>query len=251
VATSAPLPQFSIAPREPANVELTRQLLNYLLSGDLHPGQKLPGERALSEALGVGRANLREAIKSLILLGLLEQRQGDGTYLSRNPSGLLPKVIEWGLLLGVHEIEELVEARQHLEVTLAGLAARNRDDEALQRLRAIAEEMKNAGNDYQRYIDADIQFHLEVAKASRNGVLGGVLANIRSLLQVWATRVIMAAQETESSLAMHLPVLEAIEQGDVAKARSTMEALMERASRRLHATVKHETAESSDAAPNS
>jgi GntR family transcriptional repressor for pyruvate dehydrogenase complex len=242
-ANAAPLPQFAMPRREPANIELTRQLINYLLSGDLHPGQKLPGERALSEALGVGRANLREAIKSLILLGLVEQRQGDGTYLSRNPSELLPRVIEWGLMLGTHEIEELIEARQHIEIVLAGLAANNRDDEALQRLRAIAEEMKNAGNDYQRYIDADVEFHLEIARASGNGVLGGVLANIRSLLQVWATRVIMAAQETESSLAMHLPVLEAIEQGDVAKARATMEALMNRASRRLHATVKDESAQ--------
>src|SRR5262245_1397881 len=108
MSTSAPLPQFSIAPREPANVELTRQLVNYLSSGDLQPGQKLPGERALSEALGVGRAALREALKSLILLGLLEQRQGDGTYLTRSPSDLLPKVIEWGLLLGTHEIRDLI-----------------------------------------------------------------------------------------------------------------------------------------------
>jgi GntR family transcriptional repressor for pyruvate dehydrogenase complex len=242
MSTSAPLPRRPLAPREPATIELTRELINYLSSGDLYPGQKLPGERALAEALGVGRANLREAIKSLILLGLLEQRQGDGTYLSRNPSGLLPKVIEWGLLLGTHEIEELVEARQHLEITLAGLAARNRDEASLERLRAIAEEMKNAGQDYQRYIDADVEFHLEIARASRNGVLSGVLANIRSLLLVWTTRVITAAQETESSLAMHLPVLKAIEDGDVNQARTAMQALMERASRRLNATVGNEIA---------
>lgn len=242
MSISPPPPRFATAPSEPVNVELTRHLISYLSSGDLRPGQKLPGERALSEALGVGRGALREAIKSLILLGLLEQRQGDGTYLCRNQSALLPKVIEWGLMLGTHEIEELVEARQHLEVDLAGLAARNRDDESMQRLRAIAEEMKAAGHDYQRYIDADIEFHLEIARASRNGVLGGVLGNIRSLLQVWTTRVIMAAQETESSLAMHLPVLEAIERGDVRKARSTMEALMKRAGRRLHASVSDDTA---------
>jgi GntR family transcriptional regulator, transcriptional repressor for pyruvate dehydrogenase complex len=154
------------------------------------------------------------------------------------------EVIEWGLLLGTHEIGELVEARQHLEVTLPGLAARNRDDESLERLRGIADEMKAAGHDYQRYIDADVEFHLEIARASRNGALGGVLVNIRSLLLVWTTRVVTAAQETESSLAMHLPVLEAIERGDVEGARSTMEALMERASRRLHATAGSDTTKS-------
>ncbi len=237
MSTPAPLPRNALQQREPANVELTRELINYLSQDDIRPGQKLPGERALSEALGVGRAALREAIKSLIFLGLLEQRQGDGTYLSRGQSDLLPRVIEWGLLLGHHDIAELVEARQHLEVTLAGLAAQNRDEESLGRLRALAEAMRNANDDYERYIDADVEFHLEIARASGNSVLAGVLANIRSLLQVWTTRVIIAAQETETSLAMHLPVFDAIEARDVPAARTAMEALMERASRRLRATV--------------
>ncbi|MCQ0013939.1 FadR/GntR family transcriptional regulator [Actinomadura madurae] len=62
---------------------------------------------------------MREAIKSLSLLGLLEQRVGDGTYLSRSSSDLLPQVIEWGLLLGEKRLEDLLEARFVLEVELA------------------------------------------------------------------------------------------------------------------------------------
>jgi GntR family transcriptional repressor for pyruvate dehydrogenase complex len=238
VSKTAPLPQFDVARREPANVELTRQLVTYLSSDDLRPGQRLPSERAMSEALGVGRAALREAIKSLILLGLVEQRQGDGTYVSNGQSNLLPKVIEWGLLAGKHEIEELVEARQHLEVLLAGLAAGNHDADALSRLREIAAEMTASGKDYQRYIAADVQFHLEIARASGNSLLAIMLETIRALLQVWTERVILAAQETETSLAMHLPVLGAIERSDVDGARAAMQALMERAGRRLRATVQ-------------
>lgn len=237
MTASAPLPSSRIAPREPVTVQITRQLVDYLSSGVVVAGQRLPGERALSEALGVGRAALREAIKSLILLGLLEQRQGDGTYLARGPSDLLPRVIEWGLLLQRHNVEDLVEARLHLEVALAGLAARDRTAEQLAGLQAVAAEMREAGHDYQRYIDADIQFHLQIADASGNSILAGVLGNIRSLLLVWTERVITAAQETESSLAMHLPVLEAIERQDEEAARATMTALIERASRRLRATM--------------
>jgi GntR family transcriptional repressor for pyruvate dehydrogenase complex len=237
VATSAPLPSSRIAPREPATVQITRQLVDYLSSGVVQPGQRLPGERALSEALGVGRAALREAIKSLIFLGLLEQRQGDGTYLARGPSDLLPRVIEWGLLLQRHNLDDLIEARLHLEVTLAGLAARDRTPDQLERLQAVAAVMRDAGHDYGRYIDADIDFHLQIAEASGNSILAGVLGNIRSLLHVWTERVITAAQETESSLAMHIPVLEAIERQDVEGARATMQALIERASRRLRATI--------------
>jgi len=219
------------------NVELARKLLEYLLSGDVAPGQRLPGERALSEALGVGRAALREAIKSLSLLGVLEQRQGDGTYLSKRQSDLLPKVIEWGLLLGQHEVVDLIEARHHIEVALAGLAAERRDEASLARLRARVEEMRAAAEDHERYVEADIDFHLEIAAASGNAVLAGVLGNIRSLLQVWAHRVISAAAETETSLAMHIPIFEAIEAQDAVAAREAMLAHMDRASCRLKASL--------------
>jgi GntR family transcriptional repressor for pyruvate dehydrogenase complex len=240
VASPAPLPNSRIPPREPATVQITRQLVDYLSSGAVQPGQRLPGERALSDALGIGRAALREAIKSLIFLGLLEQRQGDGTYLARGPSDLLPRVIDWGILLQRENREDLIEARLHLEVTLAGLAARNRTPEQLERLRAVAAEMRDAGLDFSRYIEADVHFHLQIAEASGNAILAGVLGNIRSLLHVWTERVIIAAQETETSLAVHLPVLEAIERQDVDDARVKMQALIERASRRLRAAIDSE-----------
>lgn len=234
---SAPLPQQALARREPANIELTNQLLQYLTSGDISPGQKLPGERALSEALRVGRAALREALKSLSLLGILEQRQGDGTYLSNTQSDLLPKVIEWGLYLRAHEFVELVDARHQLEVLLAGLAAERRSEAALTALRAAVQEMRDARNDLDRYVDADVAFHLEIAAASGNDVLAGVLRNIRALLRVWTHRVIHAAGETETSLAMHEPIFEAIEAKSSAKAQKAMRAHMRRANKRLNATM--------------
>jgi len=179
--STAPLPETTLVRREPANIELANRLLQYLMSGKVSPGQRLPGERSLSEALGVGRAALREALKSLSLLGILEQRQGDGTYLSSNQSDLLPKVVEWGLLLGAHEVSELVDARSHMEVLLAGLAAERRDEAGLAALRAAIQEMRDSTGDLDRYISADVAFHLEIANASGNNVLGGVLRNIRSV----------------------------------------------------------------------
>ncbi len=237
MSVSAPLPQQVVARREPANIELANRLLQYLMSGDIAPGQRLPGERALSEALGVGRAALREALKSLSLLGLLEHRQGDGTYLSNTHSDLLPKVIEWGLLLGAHKSKELVDARHQLEVLLAGLAAQRRSEEELARLRAALQEMRDSGDDLDRYVDADVEFHLQIAAAAGNDVLAGVLTNIRALLRAWTDRVIQAAGETETSLAMHEPIFEAIEAKSFAKAQKAMRAHMVRANKRLNATM--------------
>jgi GntR family transcriptional repressor for pyruvate dehydrogenase complex len=239
MSPTAPLPREAVARREPANVELTNRLLQYLMSGDVSPGQRLPGERSLSDALGVGRAALREAVKSLSLLGILEQRQGDGTYLSKTQSALLPKVVEWGLLLGFHEVSELIDARVHLEVLFAGLAAERRTDQHLDALRVAIQEMRDAdaGDDLERYVAADVAFHLQIAAASGNTVLAGVLRSIKALLRVWTERVIFAAGETETSLAMHEPIFEAIVAGSASRAKKAMQAHMARASTRLNATI--------------
>jgi len=235
--SAPPLPRFAMSPREPANVELTRKMLDYLLSGEFKAGQRIPSERQLAEALGVGRSAVRETVKSLSLLGLIEQRPGDGTYLTKSNSDLLPRVIEWGLLLGERRVHELIEIRHHLEIILAGLAAERRTQDQLQRMQTLIAEMTDAGDDYPRYVEADIAFHLDIAAASGNAGLAGILESVQSLLRVWATRVISAAKETKTSLAMHIAILEAIEKQDADGTRAAMTAHMDRAGRRLRATI--------------
>lgn len=233
------LPSKPLLKRIPMHVELARNLMDYLLSGAVAPNQRLPGERALSEALGVSRSLLRDAIKSLSLLGLLEQRQGDGTYLSTSESYLLPAVIEWGLLFDKPEIDDLIDARCHLEVTLAGLAASRRDADSIARLRLVVKKMQScvASDDLEGYVAADVEFHLAVAHASGSPVLSNFLANISVLLEVWARKVIFTAGETKTSIIKHTPILDAIEAGDKAAACAAMEAHMERAKTRLLASV--------------
>lgn len=236
---AAPLPTFALDNRETVESELTRKLMDYLISAQISPNDKLPSERQLSEALGVGRSSLRNALKSLSLLGVIDQRPGSGTYLRDTTSDLLPRVIEWGLLLGENNLEEVVEAREQLEVMLAGLAAQRRTDEDVRRLQHLIDGMtaSDVTHDQAHYVELDIQFHLAIAEASKNQVLAGVLRNLQSLLHAWASRVIEAAGETSSSLAMHVPILEAIRRGDANAARSAMDAHMQRASLRLRGAI--------------
>lgn len=222
-----------IEPREGPLAEITRKLLDYLLSGEIEPGSKIPSERQLADGLGVGRSAVREAIKSLSLLGLLDVRQGDGTYLSRSGSDLLPRVIEWGLLLEEPQLTDLLEARSEIEVVVTGLAAKRAGKTEVAELRGCLEQMRSAGEDVDAYVEADIAFHLQIARASGNSVLANLLTSLRSLLRVWAERVLHHAGETDTSLAMHEPIVEAIEKGSVKAARAAMEAHMERANRRL------------------
>lgn len=239
MVSAAPLPTFALDDRETVESEFTRKLMDYLISAQIRPNDKLPSERQLSEALGIGRSSLRNALKSLSLLGVIDQRPGSGTYLRDTKSDLLPRVIEWGLLLGENNLEEVVEAREQLEVMLAGLAAQRRTDEDVRRLQHLIDGMRTSDvtQDRAHYVELDIQFHLAIAETSKNQVLAGVLRNLQSLLHAWASRVIEVAGETSSSLAMHVPILEAISRGDADAARSAMDAHMQRASLRLRDAI--------------
>ncbi len=216
--------------------EIIRALTTYFFSGDMLGGSRIPSERQLAESLGVSRAAVREAIQSLGLLGVLEIKHGQGTYLSSGGSALLPRVIEWGLFLGERRVMDLLEARQEIEIALAGHAARRRTEEELEELRGLVALMDTLGPG-DEFVAADIAFHSAIARAARNTALAGVLSNITSLLQVWMTRSIKAAGETVSSNTEHKAVLAAIVDREPRKAQSAMRTHLRNAEKRLRRTL--------------
>ena len=232
-------------PREPVSAEIARKLLDYLLSGVLLPGDRLPSERELSRTFGVGRSAVRDALKPLTLLGIIDVRQGDGTYLRTTESEILPKAIEWGLLLGERRALDLVEARRHIEVALATLAAERRDEQDLRDMRVLLRQMELAASD-DEFIEADMKFHLRLAEAARNSVLAGILTNIRSLIRVWISRVTRAADSVAPSYQEHVPIMEALEAKDPAAAAAAMAAHLDSAGAKLARTLEAERATAKD-----
>lgn len=229
------------ARREPITTEVTRRLLDFLLAGHFEPGQRLPSERQLAESLGVGRSVVREALKSLTLLGIVEVRQGSGTFLKSTESDLLPQVIEWGLLLGAKRTRDLVEARRHLEVVIAGLAAQRRSEAALQDLERELGNMRVAEDRSDAFVAADIAFHMHVAEAAGNETLFQIMSSVRSLLQVWISRVMQLGDaQTAATAESHAPIYEAIAAGDAQAAREAMESHLDWAYSRLEETLPPE-----------
>lgn len=232
---SRPLPNVEPIKREPLATEIARRLVDYLLSGGVEPGERMPSERQLAEAFGVGRSSMREALKALTLLGLVEVRHGDGTYLMRDDSALLPRVIEWGLFLGEQRTLDLVEARQKIEADIAGLAAARRDEADLAELSRLLTRMEQLSHETGppgEFVDVDVAFHLRVAEASHNTALRDILSGIQALLRVWIARVIVAGHR-DTSYQEHVPILAAIVAGDVAAAEAAMAAHMRSAAGRL------------------
>jgi GntR family transcriptional regulator, transcriptional repressor for pyruvate dehydrogenase complex len=236
------------APREPLSAEVARALLDAVLSGRIAPGSRMPSERQLAESFGVGRFVVREALKSLGLMGLLEVRQGDGTYVRPPDSSLLPRVVEWGLLVGEQRTTDLVETRQHLEVVTARLAAERRSDADLAAIHQHLNAMRDA-HDTDSFVDADVAFHLAIAAATGNAVLSNMLGSISSLLRVWIRNVRDAAKSHQPSYLEHVPIYEAIASRDAEAAAAAMASHMDGATRRLKAvlaqTIKNREASAS------
>jgi GntR family transcriptional repressor for pyruvate dehydrogenase complex len=233
------LAPVDLGERGTVSTEVTRRLLDYVLAGAVKPGERLPPERKLAEALGVGRTVVREALKSLTILGLVEVRQGDGNYLRGTESAFLPRVIEWGLLLGAKRTRDLVEARRVIEVSVAGLAAERRSDAALAAIRDRLADMEGAET-ADDLIAADIAFHLSIAEAAGNETLLQIMTSMWSLLQVWISRVIHAATDFSPTIEEHRKVLDALEAGSSRGASKAMQEHLLSALKRLEATLPQE-----------
>jgi GntR family transcriptional repressor for pyruvate dehydrogenase complex len=232
------LAQIDPIKREPVATQVARKLVEYLLSGAVEPGTRMPSERQLAEAFGVGRSAMREAIKALSLIGLVEVRQGDGTYLRKADSALLPEVIEWGLLLGERRTMDLVEARQEIEIILAGLAARRRTERDIEDLTVLLGRMERAAST--AFVEADVQFHMRLAEASGNLVLRDIHASVQALLRAWIARVLASPESRHPSYLEHVPILEAVIAGDPEAAQRAMASHMSSAAGRLLATLENE-----------
>ena len=216
---------------------VTRRLLDLLSSGELLPGRRLPSERDLAERLGVGRATVREALATLEIIGVLETRQGAGSFVTGTTTTLLPQAIEWGLLLDQPETRDLVEARSLLERLSVELAAQRAAPEDLERLRGCLEEMEGSRSDSERFVDADVRFHFEIARMSGNSVVAAMLHNIRSLLEVWIRRASQGDKRAQETLVEHRRIFDAISTGNAELARGAMAVHMDSAAARLQSSL--------------
>jgi GntR family transcriptional repressor for pyruvate dehydrogenase complex len=200
--------------RDAVSTELARELIEQLLrSGTYSVGDRLPSERQLAESLHVGRSAVREALKSLSLLGLLEIRQGSGTFLRSVHSQLLPRVLDWGLLLSDNHLPDLVEVDGYLEPAIARLAARRRTDEDLADLAALLEAVDRS-DDELAMVRTVVEFHVRLAAAARNDVLMSLVGSMQSMLEAWTGRVVSEGNGQYLGQAEHRAVYEAVANGD-------------------------------------
>jgi DNA-binding FadR family transcriptional regulator len=183
-------------------------------SGAIPVGSKLSSESTLSQQYGVSRSVIREALRSCTALGLTVTRTGKGTF-------VIASKVANDLTLGQYSARDLTEARPHIEVPAAGLAAERRTPEELDVLRGIVAAMA-AETDPESWVALDSSFHATIARASGNKVFASVVADIRDALAHQSETLNMVADRQHASDIEHQQILAAIETGSAENARAAM-----------------------------
>lgn len=179
---------FTPAIRRRAFDDIVDQIQDAILTGDLQPGDRLPSERELCTEFGVGRAALREALRTLEARDLIETRQGStgGVFIRTPDPTVAGRTLSTLILFGGADIHELAEFRTSFEGETARWAARRATEEDVTDLRVIAEQLDRltAGHSDAgaRFLDLDLALHTRVAWASGNRIRVAVLSALTGSL---------------------------------------------------------------------
>jgi GntR family transcriptional repressor for pyruvate dehydrogenase complex len=221
-------PGFTRVPRRSLSDHILEQIADLISRGKLKPGDRIPSEKQLCEQFGVSRASVREALRSLSVMGVLESHMGDGTFVSSNAGGFLERSFHWGLLLNPKVVDDLVETRLMLESHNAFLAANKAGREDLDRMAESVRLMEKHVADPEEYLESDLQFHLSIATATQNSILLNLLSTTRGYLQAWIRKTLaqpeMARRRAHLSIAEHKKILRALKHADADAARAAMAA---------------------------
>lgn len=193
--------------------EIARLLTAYVTTGALRPGARIPSERRLAEELGVGRTVVREALKSLALVGLIESRHGDGTYVAESTPESFSRAVEWRLVAWGGERGDVAEAISVLEGDLAALAAERRTDPDLVELVVHLDAERDALTETER-LEAHLAFRATTAVAAGNVTLASVLEALRA-----AAPIVAAAERVVIDPAADALLLDAISRRHAEDAR--------------------------------
>ncbi|WP_394554071.1 FadR/GntR family transcriptional regulator [Agromyces sp. MMS24-JH15] len=181
------------ASRPPADPRAWQVVLEHiesrLLSGDLVPGQHLPGERALSAELGVGRSSVREALRVLEAMGLIRTATGSGptagAIIISTPGGAMSSLMRLQVAARGFPVADIVRTRLVLEASVAGDLALANPPADLVDAELLLEAMDGESLSPDEFLALDAQFHLALAEASGNQVVAATMAGLRSGIEAY------------------------------------------------------------------
>lgn len=203
--------------------KIVDQIENRIFNGGLKPGDRLPSELELARQFCVSRTAVREAMKALSQKGLIVVQPGRGTFIIDSTSSAMRNSIDLFVKIGsIDGIVDLIEVREILEPEIAAMAAKRATSDQIAEMVEAIDAMDKALNDPEAFIEADLDFHLALAKATHNTLIPILIDSLVDLLREHRKRAASVNGGIERSQPHHKQILEAVQNGDAESAREMM-----------------------------
>jgi GntR family transcriptional regulator, transcriptional repressor for pyruvate dehydrogenase complex len=206
--------------------QVAEQIEKKIINEALKPGDRLPSERLLAKRLGVSRPVIREATRVLAVRGLVESRQGSGTYIKEISSESASKPIERYLRLKdkINSFSNLHEIRKTLEIDIAGYAAERATEEDIKLLEKAIIDQEESKDDPEKFTQADHKYHAVLASATHNDLYLLLLSPITDIMLDFrmAAYISDPKNSIQGALTFHSQILEKIKARDANGARQAM-----------------------------
>lgn len=216
-----PIPHTPVSRTRLAD-ELSNRIVGAIRDGKFEPGHRLPAITDLARRFGVGAPTLREALKRLESLGVIEIRHGSGVYVKGHPDVMVVPNPVYGALPSRKVMLDLIEARASIEVETAGLAARNATKAHLATMGRLLDEAGAHLDDDSVLTVNNMAFHREISSASGNQVMAQLLDVLSTLFQQEQRVILNIYGSRERDYAEHRSIYEAIAARDEPLARARM-----------------------------
>ncbi len=211
---------------------LTMYFADEILEGRLKRGDQIESDRELAKKLNVGRSAVREALKVLDVLGMIDIRLGQGTYITSRETNFFSVPLSWSLFLDGTQVKSILQVRGALELRAVQLAAQCEDKNKLDKLTDIYYRMQktfqeskdtdNLQHALQETLNADIEFHTCIAECSGNPIILSILTTIRNFLKRVSGTGMVDAEQLQAVVEEHQKLYGAIISGNVDAATQTM-----------------------------
>lgn len=199
--------------------DITQELRQMIVTGKVQPGEFLPPRKDLAAQFGVGLSTVHEAIQALTAVGMVESHPGKGTWMRDDALDTLIHPAMVKTRLGELNARQVCEARFVIEVALTEFAAQRATPEDMERIWEALKAMEATVENEEAFVEADLEFHLAVAKAGHNDLLEQFYHLARKLLSEVITEMIRLPKVKEDSIHLQRAIAQAIEQRDLHQAR--------------------------------
>ncbi len=202
--------------------KIANRLLTLIKERQLRPGDCLPSERELAKIMSVSRPSLREALRALQIMNIIENRQGSGSYITALEPERLIEHLDIIFTLDDSTYMELFGARKILEAGLAELACRSITDKEIAELEGCLERAHSALNDPEAFLEIDLELHRKITEATRNRILAVFMRSINQLGIYSRRRTGERVRVRRQALDDHRAVVKALKNRDTRAARRAM-----------------------------